>query len=157
VLRSLGQADKALSCYERAVEMCEKLYPVKTFPDGHPDLARSLTSFGVEFNLLGQPDKALSCYERAMQMYARLLDREAATAPESEALALAASFPESRTFFLFTSGRVKAADAATYAALWPTRAAVTRILQRRHAAALLSDADRERAAELQQRLRVVRQ
>jgi tetratricopeptide (TPR) repeat protein len=63
---------KALPSFENALAMLQRLYPPDRFPDGHPDLARSLNNLGSVLYALGQPAKALPYYEKALAMYQRL-------------------------------------------------------------------------------------
>ena len=42
--------------------MCQKLYPKERFPDGHAELAASLSNMGDVFESLGESGKALTLH-----------------------------------------------------------------------------------------------
>ena len=50
-----GDLAEAVRLQEWALALFRELYPAKKFPDGHPDLARSLQDLGVHYSLRGQP------------------------------------------------------------------------------------------------------
>jgi CHAT domain-containing protein/Tfp pilus assembly protein PilF len=135
VLRALGQPAKALPPYEEALAMCQGLYPKERFPDGHPHLAQSLSDLGGVLEALAQPVKALPRLEQAVAMYGRLTERDVAGAPEGQALALLASLPRTRDGYLSLALRLPRTAAASYQPVWAGRAAVLRLLLRRHQAA----------------------
>src|SRR5262249_28742240 len=81
---------------------------------------------------LGQPAQALPRFERALVMYRNLGERD--YVGEAQALARAAALPPTRDSYLSVSRDLPRPEAA-YPPLWSSKAAVTRILQERHAAA----------------------
>src|SRR5262249_15625285 len=87
---------------------------------------------------------ALPLAEEALsQARARLL-REIATAPEGDALALARRLPRTRDSYLAITRHISGTDARAYQAVWDGKAAITRLLQRRHSAARLAGTDHAR-------------
>jgi CHAT domain-containing protein len=146
LLRELGEPRKALPYSERALAMYESLYPGRD----HNGIAMSLHNMGLVLQELGEPRKALSNYERALTVYRRLLADQAAHASEAEALAFAASLQGStRDLFLSVCRSVDDSDTRAYAAVWDAKAAVTRVLERRHLAARAAQDTKSREAWLE--------
>jgi len=81
------------------------------------------------------PEKALPYFEQVLEVRRRLTDREIAFASEADALAVAAAVPLTRDAFLTAARHLPGSDAAAYRHIWASKAAVTRVLERRHAAA----------------------
>jgi CHAT domain-containing protein/Tfp pilus assembly protein PilF len=52
--------------------MKRRLYPESQYPEGHPDLARSLHNVGVLLRTMGRPESALGYHEQALAMCCRL-------------------------------------------------------------------------------------
>ena len=50
---------QALPHYREFLAMYQKLYPPSKYPDGHPDLASSLSHLGVALQSLGQAEQGL--------------------------------------------------------------------------------------------------
>ncbi|CAF1532224.1 unnamed protein product [Rotaria sordida] len=63
VYRSMGEYSKALSSYERSLEI-RKI----ALPPNHPDLATSYNNIGMVYNKMGEHSKALSLYERSLEI-----------------------------------------------------------------------------------------
>src|SRR5215472_14825271 len=53
-----GQLTQALECAREALRIGEKIFTKERFPQGHPDLARSLTNLAVLFQEQGDSAKA---------------------------------------------------------------------------------------------------
>src|SRR4051812_23541948 len=49
-----GKRSEATRASEDALEVARLLYPKSEFPDGHPDLARSLNNLGVLYQIQGK-------------------------------------------------------------------------------------------------------
>jgi tetratricopeptide (TPR) repeat protein/CHAT domain-containing protein len=126
-LQALGQPGKALPYCERALAMLERLYPKQD----HPQLALSLHNLGLVLRALGQPGKALPYFEQALAMYGHLGEQNSIA--RTQAFAHAASLPLTRDACLSVSRDLLTPKAA-YRHVWASKAAVTRILQSRHAA-----------------------
>jgi CHAT domain-containing protein/tetratricopeptide (TPR) repeat protein len=131
VLYALGEPRQALPYLERSLAMYERLYPKQD----HPLLAQSLHNTGHLLFTLGEPRRAMAHLQRALAMYRGYVDDLAAYAPEAEGLAFAASLPRTRDGLLSVARHVDDSDAGTYARVWDAKAAVTRVLERRHLAA----------------------
>jgi tetratricopeptide (TPR) repeat protein/CHAT domain-containing protein len=67
-----GKPAEAVRLARQLLEICERLYPAKDYPDGHPDIAISLSNLGAVLTSLGQPAKALPYFEKALAMRERL-------------------------------------------------------------------------------------
>jgi tetratricopeptide (TPR) repeat protein/CHAT domain-containing protein len=134
LLQEMGEYEKALSYLEQALAMNRQLYPEARFPQGHPELARSLHNLGVVLQDMGEYSKALPYFEQTLAMSRPYLERELAGAAEAEARALLGSLPRTRDGFLTTTRHVPGSDAQSYAQVWTTKAALARLLQRRHTA-----------------------
>jgi tetratricopeptide (TPR) repeat protein len=64
VYENMGEYSKALSYYEKAVEIRQK-----TLPANHPSLATSYNNIGVVFDNLGEYSTALLYYEKALNIW----------------------------------------------------------------------------------------
>ncbi len=64
----MGDYSKALSYYEKALEIKEKI-----LPPNHPSLAISYTCHGSVYVEMGDYSKALSYYEKAFEIYGKAL------------------------------------------------------------------------------------
>jgi CHAT domain-containing protein/Tfp pilus assembly protein PilF len=136
LLYARGEYSRARDSLARSVAMYRRLYPESRYPQGHPDLVSCLSSLGFVLHCQGEYARALACHEEALALYHAQHRRLAEGAAEAEALVLRRPLPLSRDLLLSLT-RDRPADAArTYAHLWPGRSAVTRVLQRRHLAAL---------------------
>jgi CHAT domain-containing protein/Tfp pilus assembly protein PilF len=69
---ALGRRIEAFRLAVKSLEIRERLYPVKDYPKGHPDLALSLNNLGYVLQALGDPAKALPYFEKALAMRQRL-------------------------------------------------------------------------------------
>ncbi len=72
VLQMLGAPGKALPYQEKALAMYQKFYPVSRFPNGHPDLARSLNNLAAVLRSMGELERARTFCEKAVAMYQKL-------------------------------------------------------------------------------------
>jgi tetratricopeptide (TPR) repeat protein len=140
-LHSLGAFDKALPCYERALALQRRLYPKARYPHGHPDLVRSLTNLGFLLHARGAPARALAYYEEALDAQGGQLDQYLATAPEADALGFLYGMPRTRDSYLSATRDLPAAHAGAYRRVWAGKAALTRLLERRHLAVRVALAD----------------
>jgi CHAT domain-containing protein/tetratricopeptide (TPR) repeat protein len=131
LLAQMGEMRRALRLWKRTLAMCERLYPRQD----HPHLATSLTNLGLLLQAQGEPRQGLAYLARALAVNRRVLDDVAFSAPEAEALAFAASLPRAGGAYLSFARAVPDSDAAAYDHAWASKAAVTRVLRRRHLAA----------------------
>jgi CHAT domain-containing protein/tetratricopeptide (TPR) repeat protein len=151
VLWATGAADRALPFYEQALAMRRRLYPEAHFPGGHPELARSLDNMGAVLREAGLPEKALPFCEQALAMKRTLGQRLLLTSAEADALAYVEAQPLTCDSFLSVTLRLPRSEAAAYDAVWHSKAAITRVLELRHAAARAragGDAPAERLTRL---------
>jgi CHAT domain-containing protein/tetratricopeptide (TPR) repeat protein len=134
LLKARGRDEEAQLYYEQALAMRRKLYP-----QGHPDLALSLSSLGFLLQARGRDAEAQPYYEQALALYQGQVDLLAGSASEADALAFARSLPRTRDALLSVAAHLPGADAMAYGHVWPSKAAVTRVLQRRHLARRSAD------------------
>jgi CHAT domain-containing protein/Tfp pilus assembly protein PilF len=141
LLVAQGEPGKAEPLYQQALEMNQALYPKATYPQGHPNLAISLDNLGALLLAQGKFSKAEPFYRHALEMNTQLANRLAQVAPEPVALNAAATFPISRDTFLSVTRHLPGSDTPTYEAVWHSRAALTRVYQRRHFALIAAATD----------------
>ena len=72
VFSQKGKFDEAISLSEQSLALTQKLYPKRTFPDGHRDLATRLNNLGYLLQARGELVKAESFYRDALTMRNRL-------------------------------------------------------------------------------------
>jgi CHAT domain-containing protein/tetratricopeptide (TPR) repeat protein len=138
LLKEMGRYEEAKGYYERGLAIYRKQYPKEHFPAGQVDLATCLSNVSLVAGAMGQHQRALEYATEARSMHHRLIERELAIAPESEALTLVRSLDLLRGIYLSAAVAVPGSDDAAYKQVWDSKAAVTRVLERRHAAARLS-------------------
>src|SRR5262249_34714929 len=135
VLEASGSAEKALPFLEQALAMRRTLYPESKYPGGHPDLARSLNNLGFVLQASGSAEKPLPFFEPALAMQRKFGQRLLLTSSEEVALAYVQAQPRTRDLSLSAAMQLPGIEAAAYRAVWQSKAAVSRILELRHAAA----------------------
>jgi CHAT domain-containing protein/tetratricopeptide (TPR) repeat protein len=154
----MNEAEQALPYAERAVAMSDKLYPPKLFPDGHVQMTKGLNLLGRILVEQGQPGEALACFERALSLHYRLTYRTAQVSSEAETLDFLQSLPPTRDALLSLSVTEPPNDSARwYAALWESKAVVTRIMQQRHEATRIALVKNDKVHQQWQQLQLVRQ
>jgi tetratricopeptide (TPR) repeat protein len=67
-----GNLAEAMRLAIKSLEIHERLYPVKAYPKGHPNLAGGLNQLGLLLLALGEPTKALPYFKKALAMNERL-------------------------------------------------------------------------------------
>jgi CHAT domain-containing protein len=113
------------------------LYPKELYPNGHPDLAQSVNELPWLHQALGDSSKALPLYERALAMQDGLTRLATALAAEAEAINYLASLPLTRDGFLsLPHDRLDTLPTTVYGPVWRNKAALARLLERRHHDAL---------------------
>src|SRR5262249_36226936 len=80
ILRCLGRAGEALEPHREALAEDRKRYPAGRSPDGHRDIALSLTACGLALHDQGRAGPALGHFGQALAMQRRLLVRLSADA-----------------------------------------------------------------------------
>ncbi|CAF4181542.1 unnamed protein product [Rotaria sordida] len=63
VYKDIGEYSKAITFYERAIDIYKKMNP-----PNHPDLASSYNNIGLVYYKMGEYPKALSSYERSLEI-----------------------------------------------------------------------------------------
>jgi CHAT domain-containing protein/tetratricopeptide (TPR) repeat protein len=134
VLQEQGAYAQAREQFRLALRMSERLYPKELYPDGHPLLAQSLIDLGEVLQAQGEYAQAFEQYRLALRMYQQLAARLAAEAPEARALNFAASLPLTRDAFLSVRRHLPADAAGDYALIWQSKAALSRVFERRQLA-----------------------
>jgi tetratricopeptide (TPR) repeat protein len=71
-----GQPAEAVDKMQQVLEIRRKLYPESKYPDGHTELANSLSNLGLTLRAAGSPEKALPYYEQSLAMSRKLYSRE---------------------------------------------------------------------------------
>jgi CHAT domain-containing protein len=138
-----GSYSKAEPLFARALKMNEALYPKSRFPQGHPDLARSINNLAGLYYWQGEYGKAEPLFRRAIQMYASSAVALAASAPEATALNYLGSLPMPRDAYLWATRHLPKMD--SYAAVWQSKAALSRIYEARHLAVVAAASPKARA------------
>jgi CHAT domain-containing protein len=151
VLHLQGEYRRALPYYQQALAMLQALYPKDEYAHGHPVLATTLNNMGALLHEQGEYQRALPYYQQAMAMYHDEINRLADGAAEAQALNYAASLPGVRDPFLSATRYRSQPDPADYTPVWQGKAAITRILERRHLA-LLAAAESPETQERWQKL-----
>jgi CHAT domain-containing protein/tetratricopeptide (TPR) repeat protein len=136
-----GEYGKAEPYFREALEMRQALFPGDQYPQGHPELASSLNNLAGLFLHQGEYSKAEPFARQALDMYTRLANRLAQAAPEAVALNSAATAPLSRDTLLSITRHLPGSDIRAYDAIWHSRAALTRVYQRRHLALIAAATD----------------
>jgi CHAT domain-containing protein len=132
----------------RAVAAYRLLYPPEQCPVGHPSLLRGLLNLGAARLALGDYAAAEQCYREGLAMQHRLFSSFADQAAEAQALSFLGEEPYGGYGLLSASSQTGTLAGDIYACLWPTRAAVARLLQeRRQALAQKADPETRRLAE----------
>jgi CHAT domain-containing protein len=138
-----GEYGKAKPLYARALRMYEVLFPRSHYPQGHPHLALSINNLGFLHQAEGEYSKAEPLFARALKMYQSSAAALAASAPEATALNYLSSLPLSRDGYLSATRDLPRVDA--YLPVWQSKAALSRIQERRHLAALTATSPRARS------------
>ena len=71
-----GNYGEARGYLQRALAMYQALYPKERYPQGHPDLARSLNNLGVLLRAQGDYGEAQGYLQRALEMSQTLYPKE---------------------------------------------------------------------------------
>jgi len=62
----------AMKAFRAALELARELYPLANFPDGHANLASSLSNLGMVYEAQGKPETAELLYKDALKMRRRV-------------------------------------------------------------------------------------
>jgi CHAT domain-containing protein len=143
LLATKGELDKAQEYMEEALAMRQRQFPVDQYPRGNPELAVQLANLGILHDARGDSKQAVSLFEKALAIYKKQTEYLFETASEAEALNFVAMIPLTRDEYLSASRRINADAASRYERVWQGRAAVTRVMERRHLALLAAKDDKE--------------
>jgi CHAT domain-containing protein/tetratricopeptide (TPR) repeat protein len=146
VLDAQGKYAEAEPLCRDALAMNRRLYPKQD----HPDLAMSLNNLAAVLNARGQSADAEPLYREALKMYRALGEADAAVRFEGDALTLTSTYPLVRENYLKNARALQADPAAVYAEVWASKAALTRVYERRALAARAAASDPKAAALLDQ-------
>jgi hypothetical protein len=116
-------------CHE-SLAMWRKLYPAERYPQGHPDLARSLENLGHLVEARGRLGRAQLLYREALAMNQAGFRQVGELYGEIEALEFAARLPLMRDAYLSLS-RKESLDSEVYAAVWQDKGVLMRSAARR--------------------------
>jgi CHAT domain-containing protein/Tfp pilus assembly protein PilF len=150
LLQDRGEYPKAASFMREALAMYQAVFPKDKYPFGHKNLALSHNNLGMVLLRWGKPGDAEPFLREALTMYQDLINCRTDTASEAEGLNYIATLPLFRDYFL-SATRQLPPDPAAYDLIWKSKAALGRILYRRHLDRLaLRDPDsRQLAQDLQ--------
>ena len=137
-----GEYAKAEPLYARALKMREGLYPKARFPQGHPELAVSLSNLAALHAAREEYAKAEPLFHQALDMYTASATALAASSPEATALNYVLSVPLVRDAYLSTTIHLPKLD--VYPAVWQSKAALSRVYERRHLAILAASSKESR-------------
>jgi CHAT domain-containing protein/Tfp pilus assembly protein PilF len=140
--REQGEYAKAEPLLARTLAMREALFPRERYPSGHLDLTTSLNNLALLHHEQGEHSKAEPLFARALKMVVESAAALAASAPEATALNYLSSLPLSRDAYLSATQRLSRVDA--YKAVWQSKAALSRIYERRHLAVLAAASPKAR-------------
>jgi CHAT domain-containing protein len=140
VLRAQGRLAAAEPLFRDALAMSKRLYPEAKYPAGHRLLATSLNNLALTLQEQGRLAAAEALYREALAMYRRLAERYALSRSEGDTLNFLAGMPLTLDSYLSVTDRQRTEPAATYAAFWQAKAAVSRVFERRHLAACAATA-----------------
>jgi tetratricopeptide (TPR) repeat protein len=122
--------------------MQEKLYPLSRYPQGHPKVAHSLNNLAILYWVQAEYDKAEPLCRRALEMYTASAVALAESVDEASALNYASSQPLCRDAYLGVTQKLPMMGA--YPSLWLNKAALTRVVEQRHLAALTAESPEAR-------------
>jgi tetratricopeptide (TPR) repeat protein len=141
VHKEQGKHDQAEQGFRRALAMRQGLYPRKRYPHGHPELAASLNNLAFLYLERREYARAEPLFRRALNMYAASAAHLATSAPEATALNYLARLPLTRDGYLSVTRPLSRAD--SYQSVWQSKAALSRLYERRHLAVLAAASSRE--------------
>src|SRR5207237_403857 len=133
-LKDQGRPAAAEPLHREALAVRRRLYPAADYPDGHSDLAQSLDNLALVLNEQGRPEDAEPLYHDALAVRRRLTEEYTKTRSDGDALTLLGSFSLERDGYLSLRLDRPGAGTQAYTTVWPSRAIVSRVLERKHLA-----------------------
>jgi CHAT domain-containing protein/tetratricopeptide (TPR) repeat protein len=146
VLLDQGQYRDAESLYREALVVNRRLHSRWD----HPSLAVNLSNLAEALRALEQYADAEPLYREALAMALALARAYAAEGSEGNALTFSSTGPPARDGFLANARRKKTTPVTVYSEVWSSKAAITRVSERRALAARAAAADRKVVALLDQ-------
>jgi non-specific serine/threonine protein kinase/serine/threonine-protein kinase len=146
LLNDQGRYSDAEPLYREALAIHHRLYPKQD----HPLLAGYLNNLAILLGDQGKYADAEPLFREALAMYRRLGEAYAAVRADGDALTLASSYPLARDTFLSNARAIHAEAATVYPQVWASKAALTRIYERRALTARAAATDPKAAALLEQ-------
>jgi CHAT domain-containing protein len=125
-----GEYAKAEALCREGLGMCRALFPEDNYPNGHPVLATSINNLAFVHLTVGEDAKAEPLFRETLEMHRQLLLRYADLAAEAESWNYLETQPPIRDALLCASLHLP--KASVYEAVWESRAALTRLQERRH-------------------------
>lgn len=135
-MHSRGDYVRSQRYHEQALTMYRQLYPPQRYPDGHSDLYLCLNNLGSVFLAQGEGARARKCFAEALDMQHRLTARLMEVVADAEAFRFLDTLQLTRDGLLSVKSNRPEEVMDLYIRLWGGRAAVTRLLERRHQALL---------------------
>ena len=132
MLQDQGAFPEARGKLEQALEMRRALYPKEQYPLGQPDLVESLGNLGFLLQSQGAFGEAEPLLEQGVDMQQGQVEILLAASSEAEAMNYLAQLPSICDVLISVCLRVPDSDEANYARVWRGKAAVARMLKRRH-------------------------
>jgi CHAT domain-containing protein/tetratricopeptide (TPR) repeat protein len=146
LLKHKGQLAEAERLSREALAMRRRLYSGQD----HPDLAASLNNLALVLQARGKDTDAEPLFRDALKMYQALVKAYASVRSEGEALSLAASYPLARDTYLSNARAVTTEPREVYKEVWSSKAALTRVYERRTLIARAATTNPKAAALLEQ-------
>ncbi len=154
LLRERGEYAQSEPLLRQALEMRRRLYPKERYPHGHQELALSLTNLGFLLQAREEYAKAEPLLREVLAFNQWRLRSLADLAAEATAFNYATALPLSRDVYLSVTRRLDGAP-DVYPLVWQGKAALARVLEKRHLD--LVAARDPKARQLGQALRDARQ
>jgi CHAT domain-containing protein len=148
VLKDQRNYAEAEPLFRSALAMLRQLYPMQD----NPHLAIYLNNLAAMLQDRRQYADAEPFFREALAMYRALAEAYAAVRSEGDVLTLASTYPAIRDGFLTNARALRSDPAAIYQEVWSSKAALTRVYERRALAARAAAAN---AAALLDQLNVL--
>jgi CHAT domain-containing protein/tetratricopeptide (TPR) repeat protein len=141
VLQNQGEYARALEQCRLGLQMDQRLYPKDRYPNGHPALAASLNNLALGLQNQGKYSDAEPLVREALHMYRALSESDVTVRSEEGALTLVRTQRLAPDGFLSNARAMHHDPAEVYPEVWTSKAALTRVYERRTLAARATSAD----------------
>lgn len=139
-----GKYAEAEAFLRDALVMEQRLYPNAD----HPDLVKSHLGLGIVRLAQGNTAQAERLFRDALAISRRTMESYAVSKSEGETLTLAASLPVTLDFFLSSTALGRSKPDLAYTEVWHSKAAMTRVFERRGFAARAASSNEKAGALL---------